>query len=212
MTPFTVMAGRAAVFTEDNVDTDVIFPARFLLLMEKRSLGRYLFHDRRQSAAQRGETFALDRPECANAAILIAGANFGCGSSREQAVWALAGAGFRCIIAPGFGDIFSANCFKNGLLPLTFPASVVADMAAAATAGRRFTVDLTASLVRVEGLTDLPIAIPADRREALLAGRDDIDAILLHQPSIAAYERSASTVQPWLFNDLESCINGARNP
>ncbi len=199
MERFTHLEGQAVALLEDDVDTDTIFPARFLLLMDKAGLGRYLFHDRRAQAVAAGEVFPLDRPQFAGADILITGVNFGCGSSREQAVWTLAGAGFRCVIAPSFGDIFYANCFKNGLLPIVLPEATVAELAVLAELGVPFTVDLEARIVRVAQGEPLPFEIAEQRREALLNGRDEVDEILLNAPQIAAFETRSRRDQPWLF-------------
>lgn len=198
MEPFARVHGLAVPFLEDDIDTDVIFPARFLLRMEKAGLGGYLFHDRRADPSD--ATFVLDRPAYAGARILIAGMNFGCGSSREQAVWTLVGAGFRCVIAPSFGDIFYANCFKNGLLPVVLPQKVIVDLAALAEQGQRFTINLVAQTVRVAGRPADPFEIAPQRREALLSGRDDIAEILLDEPRIAAFEARSRRAQPWLFS------------
>lgn len=199
MEPFTTLTAHAVPFLEDDVDTDAIFPARFLLIMEKAGLGRYLFHDRRHPVAGDTAPFVLDLPRYAGAAILIAGANFGCGSSREQAVWTLVGAGFRCVIAPSFGDIFYANAFKNGLLPIVLPESVTTELGRMAEAGAPFTIDLVQQRVRAGSGPDAAFAIAADRREALLQGWDDIDEILQRAPLIAAFETQSRRVQPWLF-------------
>lgn len=152
MEPFVRLDAVAAPLAGDNVDTDIIFPARFLLLMEREGLGRYAFHDRRFDGADRERPdFVLNRPPFRDAGILIAGANFGCGSSREQAVWALRGFGIRCVIAPGFGEIFLGNCYKNGVLPIVLAAETVAALALVASAGSRFVVDLVAMTLSVEG-------------------------------------------------------------
>lgn len=196
MEPFTQLHGLAAPLMEDDIDTDVIFPARFLLHMEKDGLGGYLFHDRR---AAQGAAFVLDRPAYAGAQILITGMNFGCGSSREQAVWTLMGAGFRCVIAPGYGDIFYANCFKNGLLPIVLPADTVAELALLAEQGHAFTIDLTDQTVRVANRPAEPFPLAPQRRHALLNGRDEIDDILLDEPMIARFEAFSRGAHPWLF-------------
>ena len=116
MIAFQSLTSVAAPFPESDIDTDVIFPARFLLLLDKTGLGRLLFHERRFGNGQPRPDFVLDRPPYDEARILVAGRNFGSGSSREQAVWALSDFGIRCVVALSFGEIFSANCFKNGVL------------------------------------------------------------------------------------------------
>jgi len=203
MEPFTTLSGRAAPLMQEAINTDVIFPARFLLVMEKRGLGRYLFHDYRRGAdgAVTG-AFVLDRPAFAAASILIAGAAFGCGSSREQAVWTLLDAGIRCVIAPSFGEIFYGNCFKNGLLPIVLDGETVARLAPQAEDGARFEVDLAAQTVRVEGEAPISFSIAPERREALLNGLDDIDEILADSgEAIAGFEAAHRRRQPWLFED-----------
>ena len=200
MESFTRLVGHAIPFTEENVDTDIIFPARYLLVMERFGLGPYLFYDRRFTASGdvRPESI-FDRKEYGGAPILIAGANFGCGSSREQAVWALAGFGIRSVIAPSFGEIFYANCFKSGLLPIVLPQPVVADLAARAAGGVTFEIDLdNKTLSTTDGLK-LDFAIAEDRRAALLAGMDEIDVILHDElPAIEAFEAKHALAQPWL--------------
>ncbi|MHB8284842.1 MAG: 3-isopropylmalate dehydratase small subunit [Caulobacteraceae bacterium] len=196
MQPFTPVHSIAAVVPENDIDTDIIYPARFLLVMDKQGLGQYLFHDRR---GPEHPGFPLDKPEVAGAQILIAGSNFGCGSSREQAVWAIAGGGFKCVIASSFGEIFYNNCFKNGLLPIRLDDAQVADLAAKAVAGAVFNVDLVARRIRGEGVE---IAFPLEDglQQRLLEGWDDIDLILNNQgEAIAAFEVKHKQAQPWLF-------------
>jgi 3-isopropylmalate/(R)-2-methylmalate dehydratase small subunit len=203
MKPFTTLSGRAAPLMQEAINTDVIFPARFLLVMEKRDLGRYLFHDYRRGVdgAVTGG-FVLDRPAFAGASILIVGAAFGCGSSREQAVWTLLGADIRCVIAPSFGEIFYSNCFKNGLLPIILDGETVARLATLAEDGARFEVDLLAQIVRVEGEAPISFSIAPERRQALLNGLDDIDEILVgSSAAIASFEAVHRRRQPWLFED-----------
>lgn len=188
---------------EDDIDTDVIFPARYLLLMDKEGLGSYLFHDRRGANADDSLTaFVLDRPAYKNARILLAGANFGYGSSREHAVWALKGAGFDCVIAPSFGEIFHSNCFKNGLLPISLPVRQVAWLATQAESGARIEIDLWKQIITIEGQPVLPFTINEQRRQSLLNGRDEIDDILIGLADIEQFEEKHRNSQPWLFIDL----------
>jgi 3-isopropylmalate/(R)-2-methylmalate dehydratase small subunit len=199
--PFTRVQGRAAAIPEENVDTDIIFPARFLLITAREGLGRYAFHDRRFSA-DGGEIadFVLNRPDFRDAPVIVAGANFGSGSSREQAVWALLGQGIKAVIAPSFGEIFHANCLRNGILPVTLAESDVARLLAAASAGETFTIDLDAQTVTVDGLPALGVTIPPERKLALLNGWDETDQIIhQHGPDIAAFETKQRTLQPWLY-------------
>lgn len=188
MEPFRRLSGMAASLEEDNVDTDVIFPARFLTITSRDGLGRYAFHDRGFSTGE--------------AAILVAGGNFGCGSSREQAVWALSGAGLRCVIAPSFGEIFAANCLRNGMLPLVAPAEDMPRLHAAARAGTSFCADLEALELTVGNLPPLSFFLPEPKRQALLNGWDETSAILAQAgPRIAAFEQSQRRQQPWLYEE-----------
>ncbi|HEX8382986.1 MAG TPA: 3-isopropylmalate dehydratase small subunit [Sphingomonas sp.] len=194
MRAFTTLTAIAAPLPEDNVDTDIIVPARFLLITEKKGLGRYAFYERRQQ-----DDFVLNRPDYAGAEILIAGANFGCGSSREHAPWALADLGFRAIVAPSFGEIFAGNCVKNGMLPL-----VLADTAPflrAAEARQPITIDLGAKTIAT-GTTSQPFAIDDWAREALINGWDEVKTILgRHGDDIAGFETRQRDSQPWLWSN-----------
>ncbi|PVX30707.1 3-isopropylmalate dehydratase small subunit [Sphingomonas pokkalii] len=194
MTPLVSVAGAAWSLPDADVDTDIIYPARFLLITEKQGLGRYAFHDRR------GEGFALAPGQERAAPILIAGPNFGCGSSREHAPWALAGLGIRVIVAESFGEIFHSNCFKNGLLPIVLPADRVAALHDAARDGRSFQVDLRARTLTVEGQAPIAFPVPDERREALLNGWNEIARIrALHAHDIEHYEAGQRAAFPWLW-------------
>jgi 3-isopropylmalate/(R)-2-methylmalate dehydratase small subunit len=186
MQPFTRLSGRAASLREDNVDTDVIYPARFLTITAREGLGAHAFADRGF------------RPD--GAPVLVAGANFGCGSSREQAVWALRGCGVRCIIAPGFGEIFAGNCIRNGVLPVTLDTQAVARLHRAAEAGAPFTVDLHACTIEAGDAQAIGFAILEPQRQALLNGWDETSAILARDGAlIDAFERRQRAEQPWLY-------------
>jgi 3-isopropylmalate dehydratase small subunit len=201
MEPFTRLTALAAPFPESNVDTDIIVPARFLLITEKKGLGRYAFYERRYDGEGRERPeFVLNQPRYAGARILVAGANFGCGSSREHAPWALADLGFRAIVAPSFGDIFAGNCVKNGMLPVT--VGDVAPLLADAEQGRTLTIDLVERLVvRADGSAT---AFPVDdwARDALLNGWDEVETILgRHRDAIAGFEQRQQDAQPWLWTN-----------
>ncbi|WP_044562150.1 3-isopropylmalate dehydratase small subunit [Azospirillum sp. B4] len=203
MQPFTRVHGTAAPLPEENVDTDIIYPARFLLITARDGLGAYAFHDRRFQAdgAEVGD-FVLNREPWRNATVLVAGANFGSGSSREHAVWCLLGRGIRCVIAPSFGEIFQSNCFRNGVLPITLPATQVEALSRAAGEGRTFDVDLEAETVTVDGLAPVAFTVPAERKLALLNGWDETATLLNTQAdAIAAFEGRHHATQPWLFID-----------
>jgi 3-isopropylmalate/(R)-2-methylmalate dehydratase small subunit len=187
---------------DDDVDTDIIFPARFLLLLDRQGLGRYLFHDRRRASATGQPPFVLTRPSFDKAEILVAGRNFGCGSSREQAVWALADFGIRCVIAPSFGEIFFGNCFRNGVLPIVLPEAKHQRIMTAASIGETLMVDLEANIVRLPGCETIEFHVDAHRRRALLLGLDEIGAILADDVAdIAVFESRQRLATPWLYLD-----------
>jgi len=193
MQPFSVHSGRVAALPRADVDTDQIIPKQFLKRIERTGFGPCLFFDWRYLAdGSPNPDFELNRPAAAGATILLAGPNFGCGSSREHAPWALAEYGFRSIIAPSFADIFHGNCCQNGLLPVTLPEPQVNDLfarAGAAQAGYELTVDLQRRRVSDGAGFDAGFAIDDYRREMLLQGLDEIGKTLLQEDRIAAFER-----------------------
>jgi 3-isopropylmalate dehydratase small subunit len=205
MTPFDVITGRAAPMDEADIDTDIIFPARFLLHTERDGLGRFAFFDRRFAAdGSERDDFVLNRDPWRQAGILVAGANFGCGSSREQAPWALAGLGLRCIVAPSFGDIFQANCVANGVLPVALPVADWRHVLRLARLGCLIRVDLTTcTIAPVDVRQGEPTAFELAPRQrlALLTGLDET-GLILHQESarISAFEQRQRERMPWLFN------------
>lgn len=185
--------GQAISLPEADVDTDIIYPARFLLITEKRGLGRYAFADRRDEPdfpiAQEN-----DRP------ILIAGPNFGCGSSREQAPWAIDDLHIRVIIAESFGEIFYSNCFRNGMLPIPLERSQVESLRRIAEAGATISVDLETGLIEADGVDPIPFTVADDRRQALLNGWNDTTRILaLHGADITLFEAAQQRAAPWLW-------------
>jgi 3-isopropylmalate/(R)-2-methylmalate dehydratase small subunit len=197
MQPFTTHTGRAVGLLRANVDTDQIIPKQFLKRIERTGFGSALFYDWRYLADGAPDpAFELNRPSAAGATILLAGPNFGCGSSREHAPWALADYGFRAIIAPSFADIFFGNCCQNGLLPVVLPEASVAVLARRAEAGGdyRVTVDLLSR--RVTDGEGFESAFPFDdyRREMLLQGLDEIGKTLLEEARIAAFERRRAAI------------------
>lgn len=201
--PFTTVSGRAAAMREDNIDTDIIFPARFLLITARAGLGDYAFHDRR-FAADGSEIagYVLNDPRFADAPVIVAGTNFGSGSSREQAVWALLGLGTRAVISASFGEIFQSNCMRNGVVPIVLPEPQVAALMDMAEQGTTFTVDLEAQELRVEGLQPIAFTIPAERRLALLNGWDETDQIVnQYSADIDTFEVRQRQTQPWLYNE-----------
>lgn len=195
MTPFTTLTAIAAPFPEAQIDTDVIFPARFLLLLDKAGLGKHLFHERRAKGG-----FVLDQSPWDSAQILVAGPDFGTGSSREQAVWALVDFGIRCVIAPSFGEIFHGNCFRNGVLPITLTGAPYDQVLREAEAARPIRVDLPEECLWLQDGSRIPFQIAPDRKRALIEGLDEIGLILADDlPDIEAFERRAQAERPWLF-------------
>ena len=205
MQPFTEAKGRAVVLPQPNIDTDVIIRIDRLMHARthpegRRSLGQWAFEALRFGPD--GEA----RPDCPlndaalrNAPILIAGRNFGCGSSREGAVWALQGAGFRCVIAESFGDIFYANCFQNGMLPIMLPGSDAGLLADVAQAGAELHVDLVDQVIEAPGLARIHFAIDPHRRTGLLGGLDEVGQSLLQAPVIAEWQMRDRTRRPWAW-------------
>ncbi len=203
--PFSQLTSRAHVIDAANIDTDVIFPARFLLIIEREGMGQYAFHDwRKREDGSENTDFQAPELLQGNRQILVAGANFGCGSSREQAVWALYDLGLRCIIAPSFGEIFYSNCFKSGVLPIELPDmqkwSLIRDAAAA---DQVLQVDLEAQQVTVDSHRPLDFEVSEYRRTALLNGLDDIDMVLQQDgEDIRAFEDRRRAALPWLYESL----------
>ena len=196
MHAFTTLTARAVPLDLVNVDTDRIIPARFLRRPRSEGYGNFLFHDLREGDA----SFPLDRPEHAGARILVAAENFGCGSSREGAVWALMGAGFRAWIAPSFGDIFFENSVKNGALAVVLPHARVAAIRNQlhATPGMELTIDLFTQTVKLpDGSTDR-FEVDPFRKECLLAGIDEIGLTLRYEEAIRQSERRQAADTPWL--------------
>lgn len=200
MEKFTTLTSVAAPLPETHLDTDVIFPARFLLLPDKKGLGEQLFNERRTNRAGDGPRFVLDTPPWNEARILVTGKAFGTGSSREQAVWALADFGVRCVIAPSFGEIFFANCFKNGLLAIVLGEAEHSDVMAEAEAARPLTIDLEGQVIRFEDGRSIAFDVEAHRKRTLLHGLDEIGLILADDlGDIAAFEARQREARPWLY-------------
>ena len=197
MQPFSRHSGRAVSLPRANVDTDQIIPKQFLKRIERTGFGASLFFDwRYRSDGTPNPDFELNRPAAAGATVLIAGANFGCGSSREHAPWALAEYGFRAIIAPSFADIFFGNCCQNGLVPVVLPEGHVQELfrrAAAAADGYDLTIDLVDRRVTDGQGFEAGFEIDEYRREMLLQGLDEIGRTLRNEAAIAAYERRRAT-------------------
>ena len=193
MTPFTTITGVAVPFGVANVDTDVIIPARFLKTITRAGLGAGAFATIREEPDN-----IFDAPRNKGAPILIAGDNFGCGSSREHAPWALADMGFRVVIAPSFADIFAGNAYKNGMLLVVLPQEAIDRLMAAADA--EVTVDLENQVVTTAYQDRFVFAVDPFRKDALLSGQDEIGLTLTMAPAIAAYETRLPAERPWVAN------------
>jgi 3-isopropylmalate/(R)-2-methylmalate dehydratase small subunit len=192
MEPFTTLSGIAAPLDRRNVDTDQIIPKQFLKRIERTGYGEFLFFDwRYREDGSPNPDFGLNAPELQGATILLAGANFGCGSSREHAPWALHDYGFRCVIAPSFADIFYNNCFKNGILPISLPEDTVVALMQKARTGMpyRLTVDLEKQSISDEEGLALQFQVDPFRRHCLLHGLDDIGLTLQYETQIRDYEQ-----------------------
>lgn len=209
MQAFTTLDAVAAPWLRDNVDTDLIIRVEPLFAgVPREALGPHALATVRFDAEGRERPeFVLNQPRYRGAGILLAGANFGCGSSREGAVWALLGLGIRCVVAPSFGDIFQGNCYQNGLLPVVLPADRVRALAdfVAGPGGPRLRVDLEQCTVAPatdaaqEGLAPEPFHIPRRRREGLLRGLDELALTLADSARIDAWQARTRALRPWLL-------------
>jgi 3-isopropylmalate/(R)-2-methylmalate dehydratase small subunit len=191
MLPFRVHTGLVAPLDRANVDTDQIIPKQFLKRVARTGFGEFLFHDWRYGDDGRPRpSFVLNEPRYKGASILVAGRNFGCGSSREHAPWALLEYGFRAIVAPSFADIFANNCTKNGVLPVALSDEEVAELIRRAEVreGYELTVDLETRVVRDASGFEAAFDVDEFRRQCLLEGLDDIGLTLRHESSISEYE------------------------
>ncbi len=201
MEKFEKLTGVAAPLPLVNVDTDMIIPKQFLKTIRRSGLGKNLFDEMRYDA-QGNEIpdFVLNKPAYRKAEILIAGENFGCGSSREHAPWALLDFGIRCVIAPSFADIFYNNCFKNGILPVTLPSEQVDVLMKEAEKGEnaRITVDLEAQEISTSEGDVFRFEVDPFRKHCLLEGLDDIGLTMEKAKSIEAFEARAAVERPWV--------------
>ena len=214
MQKFTLLKGLVAPLDRENVDTDAIIPKQFLKSIRKTGFGQNLFDEWRYldagypgqdpASRQPNPDFVLNQPRFAGASILLARKNFGCGSSREHAPWALDQFGFRAIIAPSYADIFFNNSFKNGLLPLTLSESQISKLfdEVAAFPGYALTVDLDRQVVIKPDGEALPFEVQAFRKYCLLNGFDDIGLTLRHADKIKAFEAERLTQKPWLAHTM----------
>jgi len=192
MEPFKQHNGLVAPMDRLNVDTDQIIPKQFLKRIERTGFGQFLFFDWRfNDDGSPNSEFELNQPRLAGASVLLARRNFGCGSSREHAPWALGDYGFRVLLAPSFADIFYNNCFKNGMLPIRLDEATIDELfRRAAKPGYKLTVDLESCTIRDDQGLNIPFDVEPFRRHCLLNGLDDIGLTLEHQDAIAAYEKA----------------------
>jgi 3-isopropylmalate/(R)-2-methylmalate dehydratase small subunit len=198
MEPFKDLTGVVVPLDRINVDTDQIIPKQFLKRIERTGFGQYLFHDWCLHADGSPRTdFVLNQPRYKEGRILLSRANFGCGSSREHAVWALLDHGFRVLIAPSYADIFYNNCFKNGVLPITLDETLITQLFDEVTRqeGYSLRVDLETQTIRKPSGEQLQFQIDPFRRKCLLEGLDDISLTLLHEEKIRSHERKLSPIQ-----------------
>lgn len=193
MTPVSTITGRSIAWGAKNVDTDIIIPARWLKTVSREGLGKGAFESVR---AQPGNIF--DAPDNAGAPILIAGDNFGCGSSREHAAWAMLDLGIRAVIAPSFSDIFSGNAFKNGLLAVALPQEQIDRLMLVAGEGGTVTVDLENQVVTTDRQDRFAFAIDPFRKMCLMSGMDEIGLTLAKEEAISSYEAARAADHPWL--------------
>jgi 3-isopropylmalate dehydratase small subunit len=200
MKAFTTLTGTAAPLPIANVDTDQIIPKQFLKTVSREGLSKGLFFDlKTKQDGTPNPDFVLNKPAYAKASILVAKENFGCGSSREHAPWALLDQGLTCVIAPSFADIFYNNCFKNGLLPVVLPREVVDQLLDQAGGPNHiFTVDLAAQTVTAPDGKVHRFEIDPGRKASLIAGLDDIGESLQHEGAIKSFEETRKLAQPWL--------------
>lgn len=210
MTPFTTLTGPAVPFLRDNVDTDVIIRIERLTELPAHQLGPYALEAvRLRPDGTEDPDCILNQPPFRGAPILLAGANFGCGSSREGAVWALMGLGLRCVIAPSFGDIFFSNCFQNGVLPIRLPADVVQGLAAACAGGQALTVDLNGRTLTTSTGAVTAFEVDPMRREGLLLGLDDIGVTLKDEALISQWQRQDRQDRPWAWPRTQTSFRGS---
>jgi 3-isopropylmalate/(R)-2-methylmalate dehydratase small subunit len=203
MTPLTTISGPAAPLMAQNVNTDIIIRIERLSLLKRDELGPHAFEAWRYNADGTPDPdFVLNKAAWANAPILLAGVNFGCGSSREGAIWALNCLGIRAIIAPSFGAIFANNCYQNGTLPVVLPAETVEAFAKIALAqpDAPFTIDLNRKVVVPPNGTPIPFQIDELRRQSLLTGLDDIGMTTQRLAEIAAFQITDHAARPWVYD------------
>lgn len=209
MKAFTQLKGIVALLDKANVDTDQIIPKQFLRKIERSGFGKHLFHDWRfldDAGTKPNPDFVLNAKRYEGATILITRDNFGCGSSREHAPWALEDYGFRCIIAPSFADIFYNNCFKNGMLPIVLPEAQVEELFQLVDAkpGSELEIDLSGQVIRAENGKAYSFEVDSFRKFCLLNGLDDIGLTLQKAEKIQKFEEKNQKDFPWLYTRVSS--------
>lgn len=207
MEPFTTLTAVAVPLLRDNIDTDAIIPSREMRSVSGDGLAEGLFAGWRYVAIGSREPnpdFVLNSPVFVNARILVAGANIGCGSSREHAVWALAQYGFRAVVAPSFNPIFRANCIANGLVPATLAPEIVSDICKilAAADAPLMTVDLQQQIVSLSGSGQWPFSLEPEAREGLLLGLDPVGLTMKHRSEILAFRDADKAARPWIYDTV----------
>ena len=212
MKRFVTCESVAAVLARDNVDTDMIIRIERMTTLKRGQFAPWAFEMLRyRQDGSEDASFVLNQGPFREAKILISGANFGCGSSREMAVWALDDFGVRCVIAQSYGDIFYNNCLQNGLLPIQLSAHDIERIATLASQGHAVHVDLSECVIRVAaGELEIPFVIPAHQREALLNGWDDIDQSLTLSQDIATFQERDRLVRPWVYDvEQPAAVDGS---
>jgi 3-isopropylmalate/(R)-2-methylmalate dehydratase small subunit len=207
MVPFTTVTGIAAPLIRDDINTDEITPIQIARTLAPDYAELLFMRARQRADGSPDPDFVFNRPQFRRPAILVTGRNFGCGSSRESAVWAMLAVGIRCVIAKSMADIYRENCLQNGVLPVELAdpeADALAARVVAADGAAPFTVDLTAQRIGGPGGPDLGFGIPAADRDRLLEGLDDIGLTLKHAAAIAAFEQRARDEQPWQQTAVDS--------
>ncbi|NML30376.1 3-isopropylmalate dehydratase small subunit [Paraburkholderia antibiotica] len=200
MKKFTECRSHAAVLARNNVDTDLIIRIERMSQLKRGQFAEWAFESLRYRAdGSENPDFVLNQAPFRDVRILISGVNFGCGSSREMAVWALEDFGIRCVIAQSFGDIFYNNCLQNGVLPVILPAESLAALSALAAAGAIVNVDLENCAIGVDNHVPFSFSLPEEQRQALLLGLDDVDQAVAMEDAIRAFQAKDRLARPWIY-------------
>lgn len=213
MKPFTLVEGCAAPIMQDNIDTDVIVRIERIAKLRRGQFAPWAFEALRYLPdGSEDPNFILNREPFRNAKILISGVNFGCGSSREMAVWSIEEFGIRCVVAQSYGDIFYGNCLQNGVLPIRLERDQIDALAKSATTGAIVTVDLQACTISTAATGPFEFAIPVTQREALLSGIDEIAQTLNMAASIDEFQQEDRRVRPWVYSTVDAAMKTPRSP